>query len=249
MIGLLTEERHRFIRQALDKMSIIQLQEISEQLNVSESTIRRDFAALEEKGVLIRVHGGAKKVKQQTHEASLPEKRHVHVLEKQLIGKKAGQLVEEGDVIYLDSGTTTFEMIPWLNNKKLLVVTNGIEIASALYQANIKTLFIGGFIKQSTGTAIGASSYEQMLSLHFDKAFLGINGIDLKAGFTMPDIEEGKLKKAAIQQSKQAYFLADSSKFDTANFYQVAELKEVPLMTDKSNKKYEKIMQIMEVSV
>ena len=242
MIGLLTEERHRFIRQALDKMSIIQLQEISEQLNVSESTIRRDFAALEEKGVLIRV-------KQQTHEASLPEKRHVHVLEKQLIGKKAGQLVEEGDVIYLDSGTTTFEMIPWLNNKKLLVVTNGIEIASALYQANIKTLFIGGFIKQSTGTAIGASSYEQMLSLHFDKAFLGINGIDLKAGFTTPDIEEGKLKKAAIQQSKQAYFLADSSKFDTANFYQVAELKEVPLMTDKSNKKYEKIMQIMEVSV
>ncbi|AMB95616.1 DeoR/GlpR family DNA-binding transcription regulator [Aerococcus urinae] len=245
---MLTEERQKYIMEALTKVPILNLQEVSKQLAVSESTIRRDFDSLEKAGKLERIHGGAKRVQQRNMEASLSEKSQVNVLEKQLIGKLAGEMVADHDTIYLDSGTTTIEMIPWIINKEIIVVTNGLEVAQALYQSQIHTIVVGGEIKESTGTLIGGIALSQVQSFNFDKAFIGMNGIDLDTGYTTPDIEEAQIKKAAIDHSRYRYILADASKFDQSTFCHVCDLDRAVLLTNESNSKYENYMKIMEVS-
>lgn len=245
---MLTEERYAYILNELNKKQLIHLQEIAQTLHVSESTVRRDFQNLEEAGELIRVHGGAKRVGQRLIEPNLVQKREQYPSEKKRIAKRASELIVKNDTIFLDAGTTTREMIPYLPRENILVVTHGIEIAYDLYRAQIPTLLIGGLVKERTGAILGTTTYEQIKSLNFDRAFMGMNGIDQKAGYTTPDIEEARIKKLVFENSRYTYVLADSSKFKAISFCQVAALDQAILITDQKDKDFDEWMTIMEVS-
>lgn len=247
MRDLLTEERQYYILAELKDKPLVHLQDIAKKLNVSESTVRRDFQQLEEAGQLVRVHGGAKRVDQRLSEPDLRQKSLDHPEEKQSIAKKASQLITKGDTVFLDAGTTTKAMIPYLPKEDILVVTHGIEIAYELYQSQIPTLLIGGLIKMKTGAMLGTTTYEELESLNFDMAFMGINGIDQKAGFTTPDIEEARIKRLVFKNSHHTYVLADHSKFGKISFCQVADLKEAKVITDHADEDFEDLMTIMEV--
>lgn len=231
---MLTDERHLYILKKLDEYGIIKSQEIMRELNCSESTIRRDLVLLEKAGLLKRIHGGAKKAYDLAEELSVKEKSVKNVQEKSAIAKYAASLIKENDVIYLDAGTTTFEMIPFLTDK-ITVVTNGVQHASLLADRNVNVFLLGGRVKNTTKAIIGTDSVNDLKKYRFNKAFLGMNGIDLEYGCTTPDPDEAILKQTALQQSSITYVLADHTKWGKVNFAKVCDLEEATVITDRIN--------------
>ena len=228
---MLTSERQQYIIEKINQNGFIKIQELVKELHTSESTIRRDLSQLEDMSVLKRVHGGAELVKKRSIEPTILEKSTSRTSEKEAIAKEAASMIDDGDCIYLDAGTTTLAMIPFIQNKPVTVVTNGIMQAAALQESNIITYLIGGRIKKSTNAIIGSQAINNINNYRFDRVFLGINGIHPDWGFSTPDPEEAILKRAAIDLSKEAFILADFSKFDETSFARVAELNQATIIT------------------
>lgn len=248
---MLTEERHQVIKKLLKSDGIVKLHEIVEATGVSESTVRRDLSQLEEVGELVRVHGGAKRIFSVDYEPSVKEKSEQHRSEKERIGKYAASLVKANDFIYIDAGTTTLSMLPFIETESVTVVTNGLEIATYLTDFDIETILIGGYIKPRTRAMIGSDAINQLRQYQFSKAFMGTNGIDSQYGFTTPDREEANVKQTAINQTNQVYMLSDSSKFDKVSFCKIMELDDATIITntlsDSQRKKFTKLTKLKEV--
>jgi DeoR family transcriptional regulator, fructose operon transcriptional repressor len=230
---LLTPERHQVILQLLKERDIVKIQELVELTNTSESTIRRDLSQLEEGKFLKRIHGGASRLQGKLIEPSMVEKSSKNLHEKQLIAQYAANLVEEGDCVYLDAGSTVREIIDYLPNKNIVVVTNGFMHVSPLLDKGITTYLIGGFVKQKTNAIIGRAAIASLELYRFDKCFIGVNGIHPDFGFTTPDQEEAAVKQKAISLSREAYVLADESKFSEIAFAKIAEMKEAVIITNE----------------
>ena len=232
---MLTTERHQFILSILKEQGTVKLQELVDQLQASESTIRRDLVQLEEMKLLKRVHGGASLLQRKGIEPTTMEKQYKARAEKQLIAKLAASFIEKNDCIYLDAGTTTAEMIPYLKDKNITVLTNGLMHIPKLIELEIKTVLVGGMIKFSTNAIIGSNAVQFLNEYRFDKCFLGMNGIHQELGFTTPDPEEALLKKMALRLSNETYVLADSSKLNEATFAKVADVSDAIIITDSND--------------
>lgn len=221
---MLAEERYKMILDLLEEQEIVKTQDLTRLTESSESTIRRDFMVLESEGLCMRVHGGAKKVYRLHPEQEMEAKSSLHVEEKKKIALQAAAFIKEQEMIFLDAGSTTYEMIPFLQDKNVTVVTNGVPHASLLADLRIPSILLGGKIKPQTKATIGPETMEQIRQYRFSKAFLGINGIHLLYGYTTPDPEEAAVKRKAIDHAAQSYILADSSKFKGVAFAKVADL-------------------------
>ncbi|WP_242590242.1 DeoR family transcriptional regulator [Enterococcus sp. DIV0840] len=230
---MLTEERHQAILRLLDQQSVVKSQELSIRLNASESTIRRDLQELEDAELLERVHGGAKRILNLGFEQDMIEKSVKNTQEKQIIASLAAQFVHDGDVIYLDAGSTTLEMLPFLAGKNITVVTNSVHHAAKLGDLNINTIILGGSLKLSTKAITGSTGMEQLSHFRFNKVFMGMNGAHLEFGLTTPDPEEAALKRLAIEQAEEAYVLIDQTKLNKVTFTKVTELDAVIILTNQ----------------
>ena len=165
---MLTEKRHEIILSLLNKKSFVSLKEVLDATNSSESTIRRDLKSLEIENKLKRVHGGAKSLSRNSIEASYNEKSSLNINEKKSIALFASNLIEDGDCIYLDGGTTTYSLIEFLSTKKdILVVTNGIHHINALLDNNLKCFMVGGNLKQSTRVVLGSEAIKFLNKFRF----------------------------------------------------------------------------------
>jgi DeoR family transcriptional regulator, fructose operon transcriptional repressor len=229
---LLTPDRHRIILQLLKEKNVVKIQEIVELTNTSESTIRRDLSQLEEEKYLKRIHGGASRLQGKLQEPSMVEKSSKNLQEKRQIAKYAASLVEEGDCIYLDAGSTVIEMIEYLN-KDIVVVTNGLMNAAPLLSKGITTYLTGGLTKPTTNAFIGRGALASLELYRFDKCFMGVNGIHPQFGFTTPDQEEALVKQKAISLSREAYILADDTKFAEISFAKIADIHEAAIITNE----------------
>ncbi len=241
---MLTEERYQHILAKVEENDIVTISELVTPLKTSESTIRRDLQNLESQGLLVRIHGGARKIQRLNFEAPMSEKTEKHHVEKVKIAKKAAHLIAPDDVIYLDAGTTTLAMIPFISNKtNIQVVTNSVKHATLLVERDIPTIILGGTIKLSTHASFGAFALRQLEQFRFDKAFLGMNGAHLDIGFTTPDPEEAAVKKLAMSQSQRVYIVMDHSKWQQVTFTQVAPLKAATIVTDHLAKDTSRLIQ------
>lgn len=233
---MLTEERHEYIIDKLKKENTVKIKDLQTELDCSISTVRRDLSDLEEQGLLVRVHGGAKRIYTLSSEMEMEEKSTKNIQEKKEIGELAASFVKNEDIIYLDAGTTTYEMIPFLKDKEdLLVVTNGVNHANLLLENDVSTILLGGQIKKRTKAIIGSVALSQLKQYRFAKTFLGMNGIDTEFGYTTPDTEEASLKRVAGSLSNQTYVLTDQSKFHKINFVKVNELEDFAIITNQLN--------------
>jgi DeoR family fructose operon transcriptional repressor len=246
---LLTEQRHKIILDELKQKGIIKINYLVNILNTSESTIRRDLNYLESINAVKRIHGGAAIPKGRLIEPSYSEKEIQNVQEKKKIAQFASSCIEDGDCIYLDSGTSTFEMIQYINNKKIIIVTNGLKHINAIIENNINGYILGGKVKNNTKAVIGIDALKCMVKFRFDKCFLGINGIHPEYGFTTPDSEEAILKKNAIEHSRQSYILADESKFGEVSFVKVADLEMSDIITYGQIENYERYSEKTNIKV
>lgn len=229
---MLTPERHQIILQLVKEKPIVKIQELVDLTGTSESTIRRDLTVLEEGKFLKRVHGGAARLKGKLEEPSMVEKSSKNLQEKRAIAQYAASLVEEGDSIYLDAGSTVLEMVSFLTVKDIVVVTNGLMHLPQLLNKNIETYVIGGYAKPKTNAIIGRGALASLEQYRFDKCFLGVNGIHPHSGYTTPDQEEAMIKQKAMSISREAFVLADDSKFSEITFAKIADLHEATIITN-----------------
>lgn len=209
----------------------VALEDLMQLLDSSESTVRRDLGELEQEGRLHRVHGGAELFHSLQEELSNQEKSVKNSQIKQVLAQKASRFVYDNDVIFIDAGTTTEFLLPFLQGKNVTVVTNSIHHATRLVDLSIKTIIIGGYVKQTTDASIGSVALEQIRQMNFDKAFLGMNGVD-EAYLTTPDMEEAVIKKAVIANAKVSYILVDGTKIGQVSFVKVAAIDQVTIITE-----------------
>ncbi|MBT0897020.1 PTS system, lactose-specific, repressor [Streptococcus infantarius subsp. infantarius] len=221
----------------MEKLShdkFVRLDDLVSLLDTSESTVRRDLDELESERKLHRVHGGAELPHSLQEEFTNQQKSIKNIQEKMQVARKAASLISNDDVIFVDAGTTNELLLGYLNQDNLTVVTNSIHHAAKLVDKNIQTIIIGGHVKKSTDASIGAVAYEQIKQLNFDKAFLGINGID-EEFLTTPDMEEAVIKKTVIKNARKSYIVTDSSKIGRVSFAKVDKIENATIITNQSS--------------
>ena len=248
---MLTEERHSIILEQVKQNKSVTLTELCELLGASESTIRRDLTTLDERGLIKKVHGGAISTDDRSLnlvEHDVESKSKLFTEEKIAIARYAASLVDDGDFVYIDAGTTTEKMIDFLPDKKVTFVTNAFVHAKKLAQRGFKVYIPAGEIKVTTEAIVGAECVSSLQGYNFTKSFIGANGISLSAGITTPDRNEASVKSAAVQNSKTIYVLADHSKFNQIASITFAQLGRVKIITDKlQDKKFHTKANIKEV--
>lgn len=238
---MLTEERHSIIIDTVNRKKNVELNELCELLDTSESTVRRDLSILHDKGALVKVRGGAIAVDDSftSLEQNVDEKAVLFVREKEAIARYAASLIEDGDFVFIDAGTTTEKMIDFIPARQVTFVTNAFVHAKRLAQRGFKVFLPAGEIKLSTEAIIGASCVLSLDQYNFTKCFMGVNGISVTGGFSTPDPNEASVKAAVINNSHTAYILADHSKFDKTSSVKFAYLNKCRIITDRlEDKKY-----------
>ncbi|MEB6202265.1 DeoR/GlpR family DNA-binding transcription regulator [Mammaliicoccus fleurettii] len=230
---MLTTERHQLIIDEINQRETVTLQELINLTHSSTSTIRRDLSQLEQRGLLKRVHGGATQIAKRHEERNMTDKELRFQDEKQEIARLAAFLIADGDTIYLDAGTTTLEMIPFITQQDIIVVTNGLTHVRPLLEKGIPVYMTGGEVKSTTFANIGVNAVKSLERYRFDKAFIGMNGIDLNYGLSTPDPNESEMKEKAIHLASQVYVLLDHSKFNEVSFAVVTYEKSIELLTSE----------------
>lgn len=231
---MLTEERQQLISKLLSEKKTVTVTELTEALQTSESTIRRDLNMMHKQGKLIKVHGGAtvREYSMMTVEQDMSVKSLIHLEEKKKIAQYAATLIEPGDFVYIDAGSTTEIFVDYIEQPAEFV-TNGINHARKLTTKGFRVHLLGGEYKLSTEAMIGIEAFQSLSKYHFSKAFMGTNGISMQGGYTTPDIAEACVKGEAIKRAYKAYVLADYSKFNMDSCITFAKLKDAQILTDK----------------
>lgn len=230
---MFAEERRMRIVDIINSGKTVTVEELSRILDISESTVRRDLKYLEDKGLIHRTHGGAMNPLPTDYEPTFLEKEEEMIEEKRAIGMRAAELIEDGDTVFIDSGTTTMEIVKNLNVSRAKIVTNSPHAAIELqYRQGIEVILTGGILRSETQSLVGPIADELVKRVRADKAFIGTNGISLD-GFTTPNVMEAATKRAMVRSAEKVYIVADSSKFNKASFMRFADLDEADcIITD-----------------
>lgn len=234
--SMFSEERQQKIIEMLKQKSSIKVNELATFFNVSESTIRRDLRDMEEIGLLSRTHGGAVGFSVTSFEPTFKEKEDENLEEKISIAKKAANIIKDGDTIILDSGTTTLEIAKNITAKNISVITNSIDIASVIsYKEDINLFITGGNLRFTTRAIVGNITESNLKNFRVDKAFIGANGISIRAGITTPNFTEAQTKKAMMSIADNVIIVADSSKFNKVCLSVICSIREVTSIITNSN--------------
>ena len=238
---MLTQERQSLIENYVNQYELCRVAELCKLTAASESTIRRDLIQMEKDGLLKRVHGGAQSVKSFSRDISQNIRFNLnHDVKTEIARYAVKHFVHSGDNIFIDAGTTTYEMVPFLADiPDVKIVTNGVETALCSLNHGINTIMIGGRVKDDTHAAIGQTALTQIKAMNFSASFVGANGIEKNGNLTTPDPEEAAVKMAEMKQAQKVFVLADASKIGKRSFAVFANAKDVTVVTNllKSSQK------------
>lgn len=231
---MLAAERMTKIIEIVDSKGILSVKELSSLLNSSLMTVRRDLTKLEKRGMIKRTHGGVISMK---YNRDMPyvNRSHLELDEKTEIGKRAAEMVEEGDVIFLGSGTTVGHMAPYLVRKiGLTIVTPSFQIINELVnEQGITLIFLGGIVKGDTYSTVGQSVEKELSNYHFQKAFLGVSGILLEKGIFNSDFLISSVEKIVMEKADKIFVLADHSKFEKSALIHISDINKIAgIITD-----------------
>ena len=222
-------ERHQQILETARANGRVEVAGLARDLAVTPETVRRDLSALERRGVLRRVHGGAIPVERLGNEPGIADREGHSAGQKDRIARAALDELPDGGSIIIDAGTTTVRFAQLLpTDRELTVVTHSIPVAHALItRPNISLHLLGGVVRPRTLAAVGEWTRAQVAELFVDVAFMGTNGLSVERGMTTPDIAEASVKKALIASARRTVLLADHTKFGREDFAQVAPLSQI----------------------
>lgn len=232
---MLTIERQAEILRLLKDKKSVTVVELGKLFNVGEATIRRDLEKLERQGFLERTYGGAVLLDSLNAEIHLAIREQEQKEEKDFIGQTAAAMIQDGDTVILDSSTTTATMITHLSDKKnLTVITNGAKTAVELAGMNIAIHSTGGMLRENSLSFIGDHAKDFLKSYFVDKAFFSCRAVSMERGLTDSNQFEAELRKVMIHNCKQAFLLADHTKFGKVSFAHIANFEKIYMViTDK----------------
>ncbi len=224
--GLFAEERQQSILEQLRRQGKVTVEELTSAFHVSPPTIRADLTRLEERGLLRRTHGGAIALGNTLYEPPYAERAVLRQAEKRAIARAAAAMVQEGETLLLDAGTTCHEIALVLKEyRRLTVVTNSIASAQALAENDgIETVLIGGVLQPRRRATLGALAASFLGPIQCDRAFVAVSGVHAVAGFTVVDFDAAQLKRRMLDKGKQTVTVADSSKVGQIAFATVAAI-------------------------
>jgi len=236
--SLFREERRSRISELIEARERATVQELAAQFGVSAVTIRSDLDALERAGGVIRSHGGALR-REEAEDIPLVLKQTLHPGEKMRIARAAARLIRDGETIILDSGTTTARIasrIASLRLRSLTVITNALNIATAVAQlSHVRLIMIGGLLRKVSSSLVGPQAEQVLRGLHADRLFLGVDSVDPEIGLMTPDVLEAQLNALMIEVSQEVIAVADASKFRRRSLSVIAGVERIhKLITDKS---------------
>lgn len=230
---MLAKERFNEIIHIVEERQTVTVQELTELLHSSESTIRRDLTELHKRGKIVKVHGGATALdtEYKTKDSPILERQNLNIEEKMRIAKEAAERIQSQDFVYIDAGTSTSFLVDCIKEKNAVYVTNAFTHAKKLVQKGCKAFLLGGELKETTEAIIGVEAVETLNKYNFTKGFFGTNGVHRKSGFTTPDVREASVKRKAFYQCKERYVLADSSKLGKISSVTFGDFEDAVIVT------------------
>lgn len=231
-------ERHSRIVEILDDKNTASVAALSAELHVSEMTIRRDLLELERTGILRRIHGGATRTTGRAYEPPFRVRQVNDSEVKKAIAKVAADMIEDGDALGIDVGSTVLEIVPQITATNLTIVTASLRVATAVaeYHAleqTVRLISTGGVLRAEELSFIGHAAVQSFERFRIDKAFLGVGGVSVKGGTTEFNLEDSDVKRAMVASANKVIVLADSSKLEKVGFAEVCSISEIDvLITD-----------------
>jgi len=227
--GMMAEERRTQILQTVRSVGRVRVNELANRFSTSAVTIRNDLNELHQRGLVLRSHGGAVLPDKILRESPVHERLKAHSDEKRRIGAMAATLINDGETIILDSGTTTLEIARQLKKKQgLHIITNGVNIAAELLDARDAQVFIvGGTVRGESASISGRFTEEMFDQFSADKLFLSGAGCDLDFGVSGANLEETMVNRAMLRISREIILVADASKFSKRSMSRIAPFAEI----------------------
>ena len=231
-------ERHQYILEQIQLKGHVKVQELSEELSVSEVTIRKDLKHLEGRKMLFRSHGSASSMSSIINDRHIDVKEKMNQEEKSGIARTAGQFIEENDKLIIASGTTLLALADAISTIEfpITVITSSVKVSLTLcYNPNIEVIQLGGIMRKNSVSIIGHYADNILDSLSCNKLFLGVDGIDLDYGLTTSNMSEARINQQMIDASQEIIILTDSSKFGKRGFCKICDIDKVHhIITDKN---------------
>jgi DeoR family transcriptional regulator of aga operon len=235
-LPVLSEERRRHILEILHRDGRVLVVDLAKQFRTSQVTIRKDLDVLQANGRIHRSHGGALPTRESALEdPTLREKEKLHRKEKLQIAAAAARMVQEGQVVILDSGTTTTAIARALRKfENLTIITNAVNVAAELSGSSLDLILTGGTLRKNSFSLVGPIAEETLRRLNADILFLGVDGFDVHHGLTTPNLLEAKVNRAMMDVARIVIAVCDSSKFGRRTLSSIAAPADVHrLITDK----------------
>ncbi len=234
---MLIAERRQYIVALAQKHGRVLVEELSHSLGISQITIRKDLDYLQSRGVLQRTHGGALLPGSGAlSDPSLQEKEGRHSQEKQRISAAAVNLVQEGQCVLLDSGTTTTAIARALKKfSHLTIITNAVNIAAELSGTDFEVLLTGGALRKNSFSLVGPLAEDMLHEMHADVLFLGVDGFDLEVGLTTPNVMESRVNRAMVKAATTVVAVCDSTKFNRRSLSKIVDATAIHHVITDSN--------------
>ena len=233
---LSARQRQQRILEFLAQRGSVRVQPLAARMHVAPMTIRRDLAVLAQQGFVERTHGGATARRRVAYEFSFQEKATRRLEQKRRIGAACAKLVEQDQMVFLDTGTTSLEIARALLAKRpaAIITANLCVVSEYLYQQEVKVLVPGGELNPLSPDLYGDWTYSMLDKVHADIAFLGGDAVDPTSGIYMPDLKSSSISRLIVQRSERCFLAADSSKFGRRARYRGAQLKDLTgIVTDR----------------
>ena len=233
---MLPTERHKKILTLLASKEIVTIPEFIETFKISIETVRRDLNTLDKNGKIKKVYGGAKLVDTISDEPDLKNRMTYKTQEKKAIARKCCEFIDDGDCIFIDSGSTTYQISNFLLGKKnLTIITNSIPVANQLIDTENEIILLGGHVRHQERSVVTTDYLFNFSELNIQKSFICAGGITIANGLSDFDIQEVITRKSIIERSKEIYVAVDSTKFDHDVTINVAPLSKIDYLITDAN--------------
>lgn len=231
-------ERKEKITQILAEVEYMKIEDLLLYFpQTSLSTLRRDLKKLSDQFEVQFLSGGAVKARAMVSDLSFIKKNNLYVKEKEKIAEVAVSLIQDGDTIFLDAGTSCLHLYKKISNRKIRIFTTNSDVFGVTSEISAEIIFLGGRYIPSQASVNGPMTMSLLENIYFDKAFLGANAVSVESGITTATLEEANKKRLVFEHSVETYFLCDSTKFNKRASIKIIDLEKGMIISDKNDKK------------
>lgn len=243
------QSRKQKILKIVEEQGEADVKELALRIETSEITIRRDLALMAADGLIFRTHGGAMKLSLANIPVSFEQKVTANIEQKDYIARLAAQEIQDGDIIFMDCGSTVFRLCQFIRNKQIKVITNSLPVVYELSNTEVSINLIGGELDNKRQAIHGQMATEHIRRYKVDKAFVGVDGISLENGLSAASEKEAEITISMTAQANRTYLLCDSSKIENDKYLKFAPLNIINVLVTNEKNDFLKLYQDLGIRI